>query len=387
MVFGTGVGLAVAGGLRIELGSVIAGSVLALLVLVSWVLTAISWARSLRLRLRSIHIDRTTTAGGSASGEARLSEGHRRTAGVVCALRVQLRFRDNEVHERIVIESSHIGFRVGFPRHGVYHGEGVLEMRNALGLAHASRDLGPVGPVVVRPLPLHAPLTGFLGREGGRRLVVPHALRRSADLLEARHYQPGDDPRRINWNAYARTGELLLRIGERSIPPTERITVFVDFSPPGRRAGVAYLEDYLRLVSGLLYGVVANGQSIEIRSVASGETIDINAEDSSVLSEWLAARWWWDTVPTPRGGSLRGLVAISHPLSPLLVDLRSGAAGLRRLVVAASPMIAVSDHAIARAFLRPVHPGVDSRSRRAAQAACTAIRRAKSGGEVRVDLV
>ena len=48
---------------------------------------------------------------------------------------------------------------------------------------------------------------------------------RSDELLEVRKYYPGDDARRINWKMFASSGQLFLRIGEETPPPTGEITV------------------------------------------------------------------------------------------------------------------------------------------------------------------
>jgi hypothetical protein len=52
------------------------------------------------------------------------------------------------------------------------------------------------------------------------------SLRRNELLIESRPYHPGDDLRRLNWKALARTDELLVRIGEE-IPPARRWVVLV----------------------------------------------------------------------------------------------------------------------------------------------------------------
>jgi uncharacterized protein (DUF58 family) len=51
---------------------------------------------------------------------------------------------------------------------------------------------------------------------------------RSDELIEARPYHPGDDTRRINWNAYAHSEILFVRIGEETPPPTINGEILVD---------------------------------------------------------------------------------------------------------------------------------------------------------------
>lgn len=57
------------------------------------------------------------------------------------------------------------------------------------------------------------------------------------ERLERRQYIPGDDPRRIDWKHYARTGGLQIRVGEEGVPYRGRtwILLFVDGAGRGRR--------------------------------------------------------------------------------------------------------------------------------------------------------
>lgn len=52
--------------------------------------------------------------------------------------------------------------------------------------------------------------------------------RRTDTLFDVRPYHPGDDPRHINWKAYAHTGELMTRQGELLPPPSERYALIVN---------------------------------------------------------------------------------------------------------------------------------------------------------------
>ncbi|HOT61577.1 MAG TPA: DUF58 domain-containing protein [Treponemataceae bacterium] len=52
--------------------------------------------------------------------------------------------------------------------------------------------------------------------------------RRADTLFDVRPYFPGDDPRHINWKAYAHTGELMTRQGELLPPPSERYALIVN---------------------------------------------------------------------------------------------------------------------------------------------------------------
>jgi uncharacterized protein (DUF58 family) len=69
---------------------------------------------------------------------------------------------------------------------------------------------------------------------------------RSDELIETRPYHPGDDTRRINWNAYAHSETLFVRIGEEIPPPTMNAEVMVD------ARGVDSFADEDQLISAAL---------------------------------------------------------------------------------------------------------------------------------------
>ncbi|HGY09793.1 MAG TPA: DUF58 domain-containing protein [Oceanithermus profundus] len=69
----------------------------------------------------------------------------------------------------------------------------------------------------------------------------------SLDFMELRGYAPGDDPRFVDWKAYARTGRLYTRVweGEERV----RFTLWLDGSPSMRLFGK---EDFAREVARVL---------------------------------------------------------------------------------------------------------------------------------------
>jgi len=71
------------------------------------------------------------------------------------------------------------------------------------------------------------PLRGRAGAHRGRGIGA------SLDFMEFRDYVPGDDLRRVDWRAYARTDELNIRLYREEVAP--RIDLWVD---PSRRMEV-----------------------------------------------------------------------------------------------------------------------------------------------------
>jgi uncharacterized protein (DUF58 family) len=74
-----------------------------------------------------------------------------------------------------------------------------------------------------RGLALLMPRTPHRGRLGDVRAT---SVGSSLELHDFRQYQPGDDLRHIDWNAVARTGELILRVRQDEVSP--RVEVVLD---------------------------------------------------------------------------------------------------------------------------------------------------------------
>jgi uncharacterized protein (DUF58 family) len=74
-------------------------------------------------------------------------------------------------------------------------------------------------------LALALPRTPHRGRTGEVRAASAGA---SLELHDFRAYQPGDDLRQMDWNAVARTGELILRVRQDEVSP--RLEVLLDGS-------------------------------------------------------------------------------------------------------------------------------------------------------------
>lgn len=74
-------------------------------------------------------------------------------------------------------------------------------------------------------LSLALPRVPQRGRVGEVRATSAGA---SMELHDFRAYQPGDDLRQVDWNAVARTGEIILRVRQEEVSP--RLEVLVDAS-------------------------------------------------------------------------------------------------------------------------------------------------------------
>lgn len=64
---------------------------------------------------------------------------------------------------------------------------------------------------------------------GGAGSVLGQGTGSSIDFQDQRQYMPGDDPRHINWQAYARTGHYTMKLYRQEVTP--RVDIIFDASP------------------------------------------------------------------------------------------------------------------------------------------------------------
>lgn len=106
-------------------------------------------------------------------------------------------------------------------------------------------------------------------REGPRTTSRPGE---AVDFAGHRSYAPGDDPRRIDWHAYARLGELFLKQFDR--PAAERLSIRIDAS-----ASMSAKLDLARKIAAAIYFVGSAGYA----------KIDVNGRDVTGAPEALDA--------------------------------------------------------------------------------------------------
>lgn len=142
----------------------------------------------------------------------------------------------------------------------------------------------------------------------------------SLDFQDHRHYQPGDDPRHINWQAYARTSHYTMKVFREEVRPM--VDVMLDASasmqwPPHKAATAAGL---LALVTG---SAGRTGAALRVWLVAGGRAQPLQRDQwaaGDVFEPWQAmANHAHEGLPDPhqvawRSGSLR--VVISDLLAP-----------------------------------------------------------------------
>ncbi|MBN2656961.1 MAG: DUF58 domain-containing protein [Spirochaetales bacterium] len=125
---------------------------------------------------------------------------------------------------------------------------------------------------------------------GGEKASDELSRLRTDELLDVRKYYPGDDARRINWKLYAATGEMFLRIGEETPPPSGEalLCLLADSAPVAAMKASSLLTD--RLVDGLLSLIRRFHESKTlVRVLISGRTpLTFDPENPDVLLKALA---------------------------------------------------------------------------------------------------
>ncbi len=179
-------------------------------------------------------------------------------------------------------------------------------------------------------LVLALPRTPHRGRVGEVRAASAGS---SLDVQDFRAYQPGDDLRQMDWNAVARTGELILRVRQDEVSP--RLEVLLDgsrsmaLSP--RKAGcareVALLATEVGAQQGLSPTLLVGGtrpervQGLVCRSALRSASFDARDDLYATLGR----------LPPLRPCGLRVVVSdflFEAPLPALVSRLAQGASAL-----------------------------------------------------------
>lgn len=105
----------------------------------------------------------------------------------------------------------------------------------------------------------------------------------SLDFQDHRAYQPGDDPRHINWQAYARTGHHTMKLFREEVRPI--IELILDTSP-----SMFYDPSKAQLTAGLAFLVIhaaaATGAGIRVHTLCGGDAKTLST-DAARGHDWL----------------------------------------------------------------------------------------------------
>jgi uncharacterized protein (DUF58 family) len=160
---------------------------------------------------------------------------------------------------------------------------------------------------------LRLPLLSRVWR-GSAGELAGHGTGASMDFQDHRPYFPGDDPRHINWQAYARTGQYTMKLYREEVRPT--VDVLLDVSPsmfltPEKSLRAAELFHFA------IHGAARAGANLAAHAIAGRTSTPLPL--AAVLSSN-----WTSHVPAPDGAP------DTHAIEPRALPARAG--GLRILV-------------------------------------------------------
>jgi uncharacterized protein (DUF58 family) len=208
-----------------------------------------------------------------------------------------------------------------------------VERTDHFGLTMAGSFVGESHEVLVFPRRIDVPFP-HLDSAGsiGQQLRLRSFATSGSEFHSQREYVPGDDLRRINWKASARTSELIVR--EVAKEGLSRCTVAVDLS----RAAYAS-NDRFEVAMSIAASVVsaAGRANIPLHTVAHG--VDLHGPDTTARTmRWLAVATCVAAASAPvlgpHGDGLSLLVAIGGDGSEPFVDALRQQAGPDDILVA-----------------------------------------------------
>ncbi|MEO0448209.1 MAG: DUF58 domain-containing protein [Verrucomicrobiota bacterium] len=143
---------------------------------------------------------------------------------------------------------------------------------------------------------------------GGQGSYQGNQAGTSLDFRDHRVYQPGDDPRHINWQAYARTGTYTMKVFEEEVRP--EVDLIFDASPSMFEGEPAKRRRTLELLYFLGQLCAADEVLIHIHLCRGGEHRRLTLPDL-LTHQWVAAL---ESLPSGRSAT---------PLSSHLIPISS----------------------------------------------------------------
>ncbi len=248
IAFGFGLALWIAGGVRNESASLLAGAGLVATTVICAIGVLVERRRLSRARDRvpaAFDLSITTSSdatGASATPAVAIDNPSAYRAvfpGVYARARLILRARSGRVATGSVVlpgkagrARATIGSGGRPPARGVYRAEtGLVEAVDVFGLCRAA--FAVPGPFELTVPPALVEAEALPERSsGGERISPAPKLARSDEFYDSRKYVPGDDTRRLNWKQFGHFGELYMRVGEPVPPPRARVIVLLDTEAP-----------------------------------------------------------------------------------------------------------------------------------------------------------
>jgi uncharacterized protein (DUF58 family) len=180
-----------------------------------------------------------------------------------------------------------------FSRRGEWTGRSFIRARDPFGFFYLDFPCGVSQTVSVPPSFAAIEGIDIPGRPDAEAATAPKLKEDAEERLERRTYVRGDDPRRLDWKLYARTGDMLVRVGEEGVPYRGRQWIRVispETSRFGKKSGIRRLDICLAAAAALVRRLEGGGQ--DLRVLLPGET------------QWAGTETRWDqrlagSLPSP----------------------------------------------------------------------------------------
>ena len=117
---------------------------------------------------------------------------------------------------------------------------------------------------------------------GGNGLKLSNRSGSSLDFMEHRDYMPGDDLRRLDWNVYARTDRLAVKLYREEVNP--RMDMLIDGSSSMSLSGTAKLEATLMMAAFLTTAAV--NASFTSKCWLTRDTVIAPMNQAALPSNW-----------------------------------------------------------------------------------------------------
>ncbi|MDT8296872.1 MAG: DUF58 domain-containing protein, partial [Spirochaetaceae bacterium] len=170
------------------------------------------------------------------------------------------------------------------PRRGEWTGHYSLRASDYFGFVVLNCSGGPPGTVYVPPKSGESVKIGMIGRSSAETASAPRIKDDAEEKYERRAYIPGDDTRRLDWKHFARSGDLLVRVGEDTIPSRGRIWLLAAVDPRTSKRHFCRLDRCLETADAMVRGLWEDNQ--DVMASLPGEDTWTDAATESVGTDW-----------------------------------------------------------------------------------------------------
>lgn len=151
---------------------------------------------------------------------------------VIIRYQIDLKTQDGRRIEARIDPEQKTSTRIPVRERGSYSGLfDFLLIEDVFGFFQYQRAIrADAGPRLIATIESRVPIETKEALASGTIHRESAVLRNTDDFTENKPYQPGDDPRRINWKLFSHVGELFIREIEKEPPPRAKFAIVVDGS-------------------------------------------------------------------------------------------------------------------------------------------------------------